>query len=68
MKDDRITLAAAAKIVDGASLRTVQYWVSRGINGIKLPTIKDVRGRVFTTREALEGFILSVNREWAPKE
>lgn len=67
-KDDRITLAAAAKLVDGASPRAVQYWASRGLNGIKLPTFKDVRGRVFTTRAALEEFILSVNREWTPKE
>jgi hypothetical protein len=62
----KITLTEAAKLVHGATGRTVRYWASRGVEGVKLAASKGVDGKLYTTAEDLRKFFKAVGRDYTP--
>lgn len=55
--EDLLTLAQATKAIPGRpSISTLYRWTQRGIEGVKLETIK-LGGKRFTSKEAIRRFV-----------
>jgi len=59
-REQLIPISHAAKAVPGRGVHrsTVYRWVMKGVNGIKLESVKRGGGR-FTSREAIDRFIVA---------
>ena len=60
---DLLSLTDAAHETPGRpTVRTVWRWSSRGVRGVRLQTLK-VGGRTYTSREALQRFLVELNEQ-----
>lgn len=61
LEEERLAVTAAARQIFRVSPETAWRWALRGVRGVKLESFV-VGGRRFTSREACQRFLASLNR------